>query len=1005
MKSSWLFAAVLALAGASPFAQPTAEEMLTVPGGVTAFRRVAGLGDAGHAPGAVVADYARVFYKSASDQTAGTRKIADYFEFLEKLTAATSGWSNGVSFESAAANKALNEQFKDFAGLAGIHLRNVQNKRVAELETGDDEQKRQAWLTAIDVDVKQLVSRLNAGQTIQCPIPVDQVPLPAATLFKAEVFRDDRFPLLRLVADRSGSLFYMGMLSLDTETRGFVEKNFNLARDIMNSRAAAFAVFGRSIHVRDGALVLPGGADAVPVWEAVIGERISKPADFLKSAMDKDDGHAAYFLDVVTHLDTAHQQFVLGGSLKGKARIEFVRDVYDAFKEPMGAWKVQDRPFLFPGFGSPLAVAAIDLNERGTAGPDWFPEALTLVDDSHDFPAKSKARKVAALPADARWFFRWLAAEPTTSRRRFALLRFAQRRLMREAAFTPDIESMLRTASEMPALALSLERMGVQAPTTYALMGGSAWTLTQSGGRESVEAPMRRWQSAIALLEQATRRQPLPPKATESLLQSLAAIAVIPPDRAQGRIADWLFSAALPAIAPDLASRPGPTLEARALHALVVGAAPAPQFNWEGLAYRLATNAVAAKDAWAIREAAPGPTLDDLAALRDVRAAIIVPAKPEMQAKLADQLTAVSATLSQMKNEAGDPPGLAKDLRNWANLVRKVKPGSSSLKELARKLAEANDELSAIVLPRMVYALAVSPTSQPPAIFATIADRHDVTPPVTTGDWHDRVWRHNRSGQTGVGSSLQGALLGIDVELADSQPRDAGPAVVSNTQLNGADHDSWLALIALSRADPVADEQARSLVADAMKRGRAQLAKLVAAGPAGAATLESTLVSAGTSETRAGLAAFEVRRGRPASVAPMLRPMDFYQLGTTAPWPAVWGGAAANMDGCLCLVPAMRRAPESWLGYPGTGVLTASTTDASARLAEMLTEMKLPGWLAAPLAPFVVGDLLHHTQQFGPDDWEALLYSRQIDAAKVEEWLLALVAAGLLAPPAGGGTP
>jgi hypothetical protein len=188
-----------------------------------------------------------------------------------------------------------------------------------------------------------------------------------------------------------------------------------------------------------------------------------------------------------------------------------------------------------------------------------------------------------------------------------------------------------------------------------------------------------------------------------------------------------------------------------------------------------------------------------------------------------------------------------------------------------------------------------------------------------------------------------------------------------------------------------------------LRRGRGALARLVADGPAGAAALESALLAAGVSETRATLAAFEVRRGRPASVAAMLRPMDFYQLGTTAAWPAVWGGAAANMDGCLCLTPAMRRTPESWLGFPGTGVLAASTTDASARLAEILTDMKLPGWLVAPLLPFVTSDLLHHTQQFGPDDWEALLWSRQIDAARVEEWLLALVAAGILAPPAGGG--
>lgn len=94
----------------------------------------------------------------------------------------------------------------------------------------------------------------------------------------------------------------------------------------------------------------------------------------------------------------------------------------------------------------------------------------------------------------------------------------------------------------------------------------------------------------------------------------------------------------------------------------------------------------------------------------------------------------------------------------------------------------------------------------------------------------------------------------------------------------------------------------------------------------------------------------------------------------------------------------MRRPPEDWLGR--TASLAASvSSDLPLRLTELLAELHLPHALLEPLLPMALQDVIDHTRQISTADWEAFAWARHLPSSRVEEYMLALLADGMLAAP------
>src|SRR5207249_2891369 len=76
--------------------------------------------------------------------------------------------------------------------------------------------------------------------------------------------------------------------------------------------AEPFAVFADTVHVRGGHVEPPGGDEAGPLWEAVVGAPLGRPDRFLPALFIPVEGRLARLYDTIGQLDRARQRFALG---------------------------------------------------------------------------------------------------------------------------------------------------------------------------------------------------------------------------------------------------------------------------------------------------------------------------------------------------------------------------------------------------------------------------------------------------------------------------------------------------------------------------------------------------------------------------------------------------------------------------------------------------------------------------------------------------------------------
>jgi hypothetical protein len=93
------------------------------------------------------------------------------------------------------------------------------------------------------------------------------------------------------------------------------------------------------------------------------------------------------------------------------------------------------------------------------------------------------------------------------------------------------------------------------------------------------------------------------------------------------------------------------------------------------------------------------------------------------------------------------------------------------------------------------------------------------------------------------------------------------------------------------------------------------------------------------------------------------------------------------------------RSPEALRGRE-SGVLISLVPNLPLRLAERLTELELPRSLLPALLPMAVLDWIDAAHQLGPDDWESSAgWLRRLSRERVEDYLLSLIAAGIIVAP------
>ena len=342
------------------------------------------------------------------------------------------------------------------------------------------------------------------------------VPLSAAfwsdAVFRTKVGAADLLPAI--LADRRAALLCHGLAALDDETLAFFAAHSALVRRIYERDATAFAVFSAGLRIHDGRVVVPGAAlarsgatdAAVPLWEAIVGEPVSRPERFVAALFARDGGRAAYLYDAVAHLDPPHARFALGLWMPGDAlRLErfsaLARSSDAAFRE----WRIRTLPFSRPVYDVASVLDRVRVSESGApATPSsraFWRAALASGRFDHAAPAVAGDEN----PIDAAWLGEMVSGPLHQRTDRFGQLSFGQRVFGSIAADqVATAASIVSAYPRFEMLLLTLERIGVADPQMYAAALRAAGHLGSLEGKRGFAA-LAQFQGALAIVARMVR--------------------------------------------------------------------------------------------------------------------------------------------------------------------------------------------------------------------------------------------------------------------------------------------------------------------------------------------------------------------------------------------------------------------------------------------------------------------------------------------------------------------
>jgi hypothetical protein len=332
-----------------------------------------------------------------------------------------------------------------------------------------------------------------------------------------------------ILSDRSTALLYYGLTSLDDDTLGWLGPDRETLLHLRRN-AAPFASFSRSIRVRGGRVAVPGGRNAEPIWAAIVGADPGRPSLFVQRLL-RGSGRLAWFYDTVQQLDPAHQRLVFGDDESEAVRIERTRSLLDVFESAAPEWKIPDRPFVRPALDPSVVLSLAAVNDDGRLiGPDrrrvW---ELVFRDRGGE---ASIADLTGDQAADARivepsWLARRISLVPVhLGRARLDTFLFAQRRFPARRADDATTIAALRGAMAFPALALTLERLGIVDAAAYAAAARTAVALNAIRSPEWRAVAIVEFQAALAIADRAVRKGELQRDEAAAVTASLVALPV-----------------------------------------------------------------------------------------------------------------------------------------------------------------------------------------------------------------------------------------------------------------------------------------------------------------------------------------------------------------------------------------------------------------------------------------------------------------------------------------------
>jgi hypothetical protein len=925
---------------------------------------------------------------------------------LDRLeTEVSRAGARGLSLSMAKTNTERTV-LKNALSAVGLKLREQRKTFTVELDSSKDAATLRARLQKIGIDAASLPKRFNAGESIVIAPSVTALPLPLTPEIWSSVVFERTVPEKMLfgtiIRDRRASLLYYGLQSMAPATLAYIAKNPELLRHLRDDAGPA-AAFGGSFQLDDnGRVVVPGGTDAVDLWQALVDEPVTKPDRFGRALFGRDGGRLAYFFDTIDRLDEPHRRFALGLWIKDAGvRLDRFRALYHAFAVVDDKLAFTEMPFLRPPYDPATLLAIVAVNASGSPVNPASRKLWARASEGEDIPDadnRDMREPDSDGTIDAAWLAELLVAQQ--QRRQFIdRVAFGQRLFSSVASSDlQDVLVALRGFTRFPAAMLALERIGIREPKVYAAVARRARSLDQIDNPAESVPLLAQFQGALALLDRLARTGAVSREELDRQTRSLVELE-INEHRYEGRVTLWLKDHLLPALR---ATEGDQSSEDRLLAALSEHMGSTESFVWEGETYAV-DDSPAVRDVKAVRKKQAANTLDALVKAFEPAYALAHESKTIDEIKKRTTELNAAATVLAVARPWPDVPEAPESKkiieRVVKNLGRITKPQDVS--KVAREVEPILDLLD-YLLGETLVAITYAPVMGDPATLlgptADVSHRHTFGVAEKTGSSElskRTAWRRPTPGSRAIaGEAVSGALVGIDLALAPKRLRRiASNRLPGPPKLNGNDVEAFVTTVALLNPRQLAGTTLRAVGA-AVERGHAR----VVAAASDAPTRDALAARAQMSPIRRQLLEWTAEHA-PAQLEHLFSPTEMFWLGAdaTIDRDAIdsWGTSFEAMTGCLCLRFPAAGSWDAVAGRPSTSQLGWAVPDVNIRVAALLSDAGVPAALFPGVMTMAMQDYIDTVPAAYTDDWQAISgHAWAIPRERIEDYVSALVANG-----------
>lgn len=926
----------------------------------------------------------------APDGLRYARNVEAYAATLQRFRrqAASIAPDGTLSLSMPVADKRRND-FDAFLETLGLSF--DRRSRQVKLRTRPEELARTATLKKAGLPLDEIVQRLNAGASVTVKTRDTLVPLPLGESFWKDRF-DPALPaadrLWAILASRDMSSLYYGLLSLDDSTLTAVGADPKLATAFIR-RAPVVPIVAAALRIEGGRIIPAGGAAASVLWEHLVDEPLTEPADFVNALLGADAGALAYFYCVVAAMPEGARTFMLGGpELDDRSRRERFRRLYETFRGALGKWRpdaLMPPPALGPG---DVLFAVVARPDGVLAGPRWS-DFWRKAFESSDWPT-DPARTLGNVdaerlmePADV-----LRAICPNVCREeRLATFTLVQRAVPDPKAETaPLLLAAARTRLRYPALALTVERMHLADPSAYNTLGNVASSLEQLP-QPAQAISVVQFQAAVSLLA----RLRITGVSATTIGHHITALAALPRTGGfNGGLVRWLTTSVMP-------TAEGEDADGVAILAL---AGPAqnpesPLVEWESVPYRIDPAATEAARIRTVRQKFSSNSLataKELLRTADALAGAVEAGRLDALMKSFDAIVEQSTDVGPVwwTGESFTDQTLRDLPRETASALRNVRPNDGRrIERSAQAISSAADIVAADALVSLVYALAIEDPENPMALSTTLPRRHELYGVGLAANNTSPWMLPQERAVEGKARHAAGSLLALDISMTPLTIRRmalARPEQEPNMLRMLAER--LLRTAALTKIWGMSDAEQQAILS-ARQRGAADAERWRVSRRA-----DRPLADAGIAGPRAGWIRWSLMRGTfdPAT----LRGEDLVRLGGFVARSD--GGAGAAMESSMCLCVSMPAVSWELRGQPRDPAAAATgLVEPMLRVLHELAERRLPVALAPGVLAMFTTDLIEQSRLPHPGDVQAILAAvRQMPSVRFDDYIAALAAHGPL---------